>query len=70
MNLTNISKKFIASTWMLAEASKDLKLKMAACCCRYGYESIVDPGLASEINEVRISIIRVINISKRLKNER
>jgi len=56
---------------MLAEAGKDLKLKMAACCCcRYGYESIVDPGLASEINEVRISIIRVINISKRLKNER
>jgi len=56
---------------MLAEPSKDLKLKMAACCCcRYGYKSIVDPGLASEINEVRISIIRVINISKRLKNER
>jgi hypothetical protein len=57
---------------MLAEASKDLKLKMAACCCccRYGYESIVDPGLASEINEVRISIIRVINISKRVENER
>jgi len=57
---------------MLAEASKDLKLKMAACCCccRYGYESIVDPGLASEINEVRISIIRVINILKRVENER